>query len=434
MGKHSEWRKLAKKYRRKRIRQQKARVREENELLELKKLLSSPSYQLLLAEKNEAEKQQKFEEDKLQQEKEREWLRIEEEAQKQFQELQKKLAIAREERAKQNEKIILEWKEEQKRRDEQKKQEEEKLQQQIKQQELLNIKVEEFLEYGGDTPEHLKTTWETNPNKPLCPFFQKTSTCRFFDVCSRNHVRPGISSTILIPNFFSHYSLEKTENEHLTDSNLEFEKHETQDFYREFYNDVVPEIEKYGKIELFITCCNHEAHLRGNVFVKFCSTHAALKCFRALNGRWYGGKQLSVQFCNVPNWKSAVCGVHFSNRCPKGNSCNFLHPFRNPRNAYSSFAKIRESEYKKRNRSESTNWRWSESPEPSVQSDWEKDSDTSAQRQKNSRNGMKRKRSKSRSKSKEKSRKSSSSKHSRNGSRSSGRSRNSERFYTHRHK
>ncbi|XP_072395059.1 uncharacterized protein [Diabrotica undecimpunctata] len=381
---------------------------------EIQRLQQSSSYQKLLADKRIYEERQALEEARLREQKEREWLKVEEEAQKQFQELQKKLALAREERAKQNEAIKLEWEEEQKRRVEQKRRQEEQVQKQIDEQQRLNALVEDFLEEGGDTPKHLKTTSETNPNKQPCPFFQKTSTCRFFDVCSRNHVRPGISKILLIPNFFSHYSLEKTESDHFTDSSLEFESHETNACYREFFHDVVPELEKYGKIQLFITCCNREAHLRGNVFVEFASTRSALKSYRALNGRWYGGKQLSVQFANIPSWKSAVCGVHFINSCPKGSNCNFIHAFRNPGHTYGALKKIKtEQRTNQRSHSEARNWRWSESPEHEPKkNDWDTDSNTSFSRKdrQSTRNGF-RKRRRSRSRSKEKNRRHSSSRH-----------------------
>lgn len=218
------------------------------------------------------------------------------------------MAAAREERARQNELIKLEWEKEQQRLNEKRQKEEKELQEKLRKQEELIELVNNFLNNGGDTPEHLKTFSETNPNKELCPFFKKTSTCRFFDVCSRNHVRPGISKVILIPNFYSHFSLEKTETDHFSDSKLEFENSETYAHYREFFYDVVSELEKYGRIKIFKTCLNHEAHLRGNVFVEFLTKREALISYRALNGRWYGGKQLSVEFCNIQSWRGALCG------------------------------------------------------------------------------------------------------------------------------
>lgn len=40
-------------------------------------------------------------------------------------------------------------------------------------------------------------------------------------------------------------------------------------FYREFYEDVVPELRKFGTLIQFKVCCNLEPHLRGNVYVQY---------------------------------------------------------------------------------------------------------------------------------------------------------------------
>lgn len=54
-------------------------------------------------------------------------------------------------------------------------------------------KIEDFIKDGGKIPDELKTPKDTNPSKPLCPFFTKIGACRFGDSCSRNHQSPGIS-------------------------------------------------------------------------------------------------------------------------------------------------------------------------------------------------------------------------------------------------
>lgn len=256
---------------------------------------------------------QSYEETKLATEGDLQLRKVEEESQIQLKEVQIKPFVAKREAVWQNEKIKLEWKKELKRRKELEEEKERKLEEQIRQQEILNETINDFIINGGDTPEYLKTKSETNPRKPQCPFFQKTSTCRFYDVCSRNHIRPGISRILLIPNFFTHYSLETAENEHGSDSCLEFEIYEIYNHYKEFFYDVIPEIEKFGRIKHFKTCCNHEPHLRGNVYVEFFSTRSALKGYKVLNGRWYGGKQLNVEFCNIESWKKAICGKYVYN-------------------------------------------------------------------------------------------------------------------------
>nr|CAI5854338.1 unnamed protein product [Callosobruchus analis] len=282
---HKEWRKLAKKLRRKRIRQQKAKLRDEKELQEQHLREQNPAYQSWLDHNQKEEALRAVQEARISEENERQWKKNEEEAQKKFREYQERQRIAREEREKQNEKIRKEWEQEQQKLKDKK--EKERIEKEKEQEHLkkLNERVEWFLENGGETPEHLKLTMETNPNKQICPFFQKTGACRFGDACSRNHIRPGISRVLLIPNFFSHYSLEKTDFEQVLDSDLEHENHETYRAFREFFHDVVDELENYGRLKLFKVCCNKEHHLRGNVYVEFATTRAALKCYKGIHGR-----------------------------------------------------------------------------------------------------------------------------------------------------
>lgn len=212
------------------------------------------------------------------------------------------------EREKQNEKIRLEWEAEQKKLNELKLEKEREAEEESKRQEMIKEQINNYIEKGGEFPDELKAFDDSNPSKPLCPFFNKTGACRFGDSCSRNHRRPRASSIIVIPNFYSHYSLEQTENEHESDSSLEFENHETYAHFREFFYDVLPELEKFGKIILFKVCSNREPHLRGNVYVEYTTPREAIKCYRMLQGRWYGGKRLNVEFCDIESWKSAICG------------------------------------------------------------------------------------------------------------------------------
>lgn len=331
-------------------------------LVERLKREQSPSYQANLEEQRAAEEFQQQEEARLAAEREAEWQRVEEEAQRQWRLLQEKLATIRAEKEKQNERIRQEWEREQQKLKELKLKKEQEIEEAKKRQELLQQQINDYVESGGEIPEELAVFDETNPMKPICPFFQKTGACRFKDSCSRNHKKPRASTVILIPSFYSHYSLEQMENEHGSDSSLEFESRETYEHFREFFFDVLPELEKYGKIRLFKTCCNRETHLRGNVYVEYSTPREAIKCFRALQGRWYGGKQLNVEFCKIESWNSAICGstfeiltlqilvyvliflgLHFRRKCPKGSACNFLHVFKNPGDL---FDRIRKDTYR----------------------------------------------------------------------------------------
>lgn len=170
---------------------------------------------------------------------------------------------------------------------------------------------------------------------------------RFGDVCSKNHRRVFLNRVIMIPGFYSHFSLEKNSEEYDTDIALEFEHSETQNHFREFYEDVTPELESFGRIKTLRCCRNVEVHLRGNLYVEYYTEREAARAWRNLNGRWYAGKKLNCEFVNWTSWKNAICGMP---KCPKGyRTCNFLHPFRNPQDKYGFRSSTRWSKITPRN-------------------------------------------------------------------------------------
>jgi len=174
---------------------------------------------------------------------------------------------------------------------------------------------------------------EKDPNN--CAFYLKTGACRFGDRCSRQHPRPSSSQTLLIPNMFQDVRLtEVMLDEKDQDVELEFDEDELYSNFKSFYKDVLDEFKSVGRVYQFKVCCNFEPHLRGNVYIQYRSEEEALSAFAKFNGRWYGGKQLSVQFSPVSKWKSAICGTFARNKCPKGKNCNFLHVFKNPNNEF----------------------------------------------------------------------------------------------------
>ncbi|CAD0196251.1 unnamed protein product [Chrysodeixis includens] len=114
-------------------------------------------------------------------------------------------------------------------------------------------------------------------------------------------------------------------------------------------------------------CYNQEKHLRGNTYIEFAELRCAVTAYRALHTRWYGGRQLSLEFCRLMSWKHAVCGSFLRNRCPKGRGCNFLHVFKNPRNLFDGcFDEDLEDGFNERTPRSARSWRWSESPERDV--------------------------------------------------------------------
>uniref|UniRef100_A0A674AUU1 Zinc finger CCCH-type, RNA binding motif and serine/arginine rich 2 n=1 Tax=Salmo trutta TaxID=8032 RepID=A0A674AUU1_SALTR len=168
-----------------------------------------------------------------------------------------------------------------------------------------------------------------------CPFFLKTGACRFGDRCSRKHVHPPASPTLMIRGMFATFGMDqRSRDDYDTDACLEHSEEEVQQQFVDFYEDVLPEFRTAGKVVQFKVSCNFEPHLRGNVYVQFDTEEQCREAFMMFNGRWYAGKQLQCEFSPVTRWKTAICGLFDRQKCPKGKHCNFLHVYRNPGNEF----------------------------------------------------------------------------------------------------
>ena len=62
-----------------------------------------------------------------------------------------------------------------------------------------------------------------------------------------------------------------------------------------------------------------------------CSEQVAESVLERLAGRWYAGAQLAVARVRVPSWERALCARFLRTRCPRLDSCHYLHALENPR-------------------------------------------------------------------------------------------------------
>ncbi|CAG8441957.1 2523_t:CDS:2 [Ambispora gerdemannii] len=195
----------------------------------------------------------------------------------------------------------------------------------------ITIKKPKLSSDSSSNPTDFLTNKETN-DEQLCSFYLKTGACRYGDLCDRYHPYPEKSVTILVRNMYVGMPVQLADEEN--DDNLEFDDEEAERHYFEFFEDVHSEFLSHGKIVQFKVCSNFQPHLRGNVYVQYEKEEEAERALESIRGRWYAGKQLIAEYCPVTKWKSAICGVHERNKCPKGIHCNFLHVFKNPRGLY----------------------------------------------------------------------------------------------------
>jgi len=337
MKKHKILRYKWKKIRRKLRRQLKAVKREEFLRKQEQDRENSPTYQKWLKCQEESEEFEKRENERLANMQYTKWVEKECEAIKEWKSIQKKLDKIKQEKAQKELLIKLEWEREQKKI---KKTEEDKKKEE-QQREEINAKfieeIEMYINNLGPLPESINVSTSTRPDQPLCPFFSKVAACRFRDNCSRNHIRPGISNTLLIPGFYKNFELNmRYEREFDIDIGLECDEKEAYEKFYEFFDDILVELRSYGQIIELNVCRNQEIHLMGNVYVQYRSRRHSLKAYRNLCGRFYGGRKITAEFCTIPSWSEAVCGLFFRKMCPKGKNCNYLHLYKNPGGKYQS--------------------------------------------------------------------------------------------------
>ncbi|KAL1495356.1 hypothetical protein AB1Y20_016725 [Prymnesium parvum] len=170
--------------------------------------------------------------------------------------------------------------------------------------------------------QHLAKIFGTEEDKVNCPFYQKMGACRHGDRCSRIHNRPVLSQTIMLQNFYLPPPQEYDEN----GNPIPQDEDMLQEHFEDFYEDIFEELTKIGgELEQLRACENLSDHLTGNVYAKFREEEDAERAFKALMGRFYGGRPILAQFCPVTDFKDARCRQFEESTCGRGGYCNFMH-------------------------------------------------------------------------------------------------------------
>merc|ERR1711981_696126 len=97
------------------------------------------------------------------------------------------------------------------------------------------------------------------------------------------------------------------------------------DQFNDFYSEVFEELSSFGFIEDMHVCDNLGDHLVGNLYVKFEDETDAAKALNSLNGRYYAGRPLQVEFSPVTDFREARCRQFDESMCGRGGYCNFMH-------------------------------------------------------------------------------------------------------------
>jgi len=95
---------------------------------------------------------------------------------------------------------------------------------------------------------YLASIFGTEQDKVNCSFYYKIGACRHGDRCSRKHVKPSYSQTILMPNMYQNPAFDPKNR--MNGSQL-------QNHFDAFYEDVWCEMCKYGELEELVVCENN---------------------------------------------------------------------------------------------------------------------------------------------------------------------------------
>ncbi|KAI4224331.1 MAG: hypothetical protein L6R36_004738 [Xanthoria steineri] len=205
---------------------------------------------------------------------------------------------------------------------------------------------------------YLASIFGTEQDKVNCSFYYKIGACRHGDRCSRKHVKPSYSQTILLPNLYQNPAY---------DPKNKMNPSQLQNHFDAFYEDFWCEMCKYGEIEEVVVCDNNNdrtsspfpttqnhptsplpqnkkktqnaktntwpqlwhAHtptdLIGNVYARFKYEDSAQQACDALNSRWYAARPIYCELSPVTDFREACCRLNSGEGCVRGGFCNFIH-------------------------------------------------------------------------------------------------------------
>lgn len=172
---------------------------------------------------------------------------------------------------------------------------------------------------------HLARIHGTEEDKVNCPFYFKIGACRHSDRCSRLHHKPAFSPTILIKHLYRHPVRQAELLKAKGQGNGEVDHQQAQEDFLCFFEDLFVELSKFGRIEALHVCDNLGDHMIGHVYCKFHDEEEASDALQVMNGRYYDGRRMEVEFSPVTDFREARCRDYDEDACARGGFCNFLH-------------------------------------------------------------------------------------------------------------
>ena len=103
--------------------------------------------------------------------------------------------------------------------------------------------------------DRLARIFGTEEDRVNCPFYFKIGACRHGDRCSRMHVRPNFSTTVMIPHMYRP-PLPEEAIQAVANGRPHVEMPDDTEIYNDFVDDVVEELSKFGRVDELNVCQN----------------------------------------------------------------------------------------------------------------------------------------------------------------------------------
>lgn len=153
-------------------------------------------------------------------------------------------------------------------------------------------------------------------DRNVCLFYIRIGACRHGEKCTKKHIKPVRSNTILLSNLYQNPELNKNEKD--------LNPKQIQEYFENFYKDIFIKLSLIDQIRDLVVCENENNHLNGNIYVKYKSAAGAQQAVLTLNQEWFGGRPVHCELSPVQSFLDANCRAHEKGTCDR-DYCNFMH-------------------------------------------------------------------------------------------------------------
>lgn len=157
----------------------------------------------------------------------------------------------------------------------------------------------------------------------LCSFYTKNGACRYGNQCTKLHLRPKTSLTLLFAHLYKNppLAVALADGQPIPDEKIE----EVVEHLETWYQEIFLEVSKFGEIREMHICDNLGDHLIGNIYIKFAREEDAESVKKNISRRYYRDRLVMPEFSPVTDFLEGSCRNFTKGGCKRGGSCNFLH-------------------------------------------------------------------------------------------------------------